>query len=183
MDSRTILDASGAEKLLGNGDMLFSAAEAVDLRRVQGVFVSEEEVKRVVDFIKKQKFEKIEDDLEDEIVAEDSRPVGNQNGEVKTVQNPDRIDFDSIEASDQEDSLYDEAKKIVVSSGKASSSLLQRRLRIGYSRAARLIDMLEERGIVGEADGAKPREILVASDAPAYEDSMTDQVARDKWQM
>ena len=69
MDSRTILDASGAEKLLGNGDMLFSAAEAVDLRRVQGVFVSEEEVKRVVDFIKKQKFEKIEDDLEDDIVT------------------------------------------------------------------------------------------------------------------
>ncbi|NTU50685.1 MAG: DNA translocase FtsK, partial [Desulfobulbaceae bacterium] len=184
MDSRTILDASGAEKLLGNGDMLFSAAEAVDLRRVQGVFVSEEEVKRVVDFIKKQKFEKIEDDLEDEIVTAESKPEGNRNGEVKTVQSPDRIDFDSIEASDQEDSLYDEAKKIVIQSGKASSSLLQRRLRVGYSRAARLIDMLEERGIIGEADGAKPREILVSrDDQPAYEDAMTDQVARDKWQM
>jgi len=184
MDSRTILDASGAEKLLGNGDMLFSAAEAVDLRRVQGVFVSEEEVKRVVDFIKKQKFEKIEDDLEDEIVAVESKPEGNRNGEVKTVQSPDRIDFDSIEASDQEDSLYDEAKKIVIQSGKASSSLLQRRLRVGYSRAARLIDMLEERGIIGEADGAKPREILVSrDDQPAYQDAMTDQVARDKWQM
>jgi S-DNA-T family DNA segregation ATPase FtsK/SpoIIIE len=184
MDSRTILDASGAEKLLGNGDMLFSAAEAVDLRRVQGVFVSEEEVKRVVDFIKKQKFEKIEDDLEDEIVATETKPEGNRNGEVKTVQNPDRIDFDSIEASDQEDSLYDEAKKIVLQAGKASSSLLQRRLRVGYSRAARLIDMLEERGIIGESDGAKPREILVSrDDQPAYEDAMTDQVARDKWQM
>lgn len=183
MDSRTILDASGAEKLLGNGDMLFSAAEAVDLRRVQGVFVSEEEVKRVVDFIKKQRFEKIEDGLDDEIVAEDSKPEGNRNGEVKTVQYADRIDFDSIEASDQEDSLYDEAKKIVIQSGKASSSLLQRRLRVGYSRAARLIDMLEERGIIGEADGAKPREILVANESPAYDDSVQDQVARDKWQM
>lgn len=183
MDSRTILDASGAEKLLGNGDMLFSAAEAVDLRRVQGVFVSEEEIKRVVDFIKKQKFEKIEDDLEDEIVTTETKPEGNRNGEVTTVQNPDMIDFDSIESSDQEDSLYDEAKKIVIQSKKASSSLLQRRLRVGYSRAARLIDMLEERGIIGASDGAKPREILVDSDQPKYEDSMTDQVARDKWQM
>ncbi|HBI50856.1 MAG: translocase FtsK protein [Candidatus Moranbacteria bacterium GW2011_GWC2_37_73] len=183
MDSRTILDASGAEKLLGNGDMLFSAAEAVDLRRVQGVFVSEEEVKRVVDFIKKQKFEKIEDDLEDEIVSTETKPEGNRNGEAKTVQYADKIDFDSIEADENEDSLYDEAKKIVIQSGKASSSLLQRRLRIGYSRAARLIDILEERGIVGEADGAKPREILVAAGQPEYEDSMTDQVARDKWQM
>ena len=183
MDSRTILDASGAEKLLGNGDMLFSAAEAVDLRRVQGVFVSEEEVKRVVEFIKKQKFEKIEDDLGEEIVASETKPEGNHNGEVKTLQYADKIDFDSIEANENEDSLYDEAKKIVIQSGKASSSLLQRRLRIGYSRAARLIDILEDRGIVGEADGAKPREILVANDQPAYQDTMTDQVARDKWQM
>ena len=96
MDSRTILDASGAEKLLGNGDMLFSAAEAVDLRRVQGVFVSEEEVKRVVEFIKKQKFEKIEDDLGEEIVASETKPEGNHNGEVKTLQYADKIDFDSI---------------------------------------------------------------------------------------
>jgi S-DNA-T family DNA segregation ATPase FtsK/SpoIIIE len=183
MDSRTILDASGAEKLLGNGDMLFSAAEAVDLRRVQGVFVSEEEIKRVVDFIKKQKFEKIEDDLEDEIVTTETKPEGNRNGEVSTVQYADKIDLDSIESSDQEDSLYEEAKKIVIQSKKASSSLLQRRLRVGYSRAARLIDMLEERGIIGASDGAKPREILVDSDQPKYEDAMTDQVTRDKWQM
>lgn len=185
MDSRTILDASGAEKLLGNGDMLFSAAEAVDLRRVQGVFVSEEEIKRVVDFIKKQKFEKIEDDLDDEIVATESKPEGNRNGEVKTVQNPDKIDFETIEANEQEDSRYEEAKQVVLSAGKASSSLLQRRLRIGYSRAASLIDMLEDRGIIGEADGAKPREILVdkGSEQATYEDPAADQIARDKWQM
>lgn len=182
MDSRTILDASGAEKLLGNGDMLFSAAEAVDLRRVQGVFVSEAEIKKVVDFIKDQKFEKIEDDLEDEIAVEEARG-GTRNGEAKTVQYADKIDFDSIESSDQEDSLYDEAKKIVIQSKKASSSLLQRRLRVGYSRAARLIDMLEERGIIGAADGAKPREILASSNQPSYEDPGADQIARDKWQM
>ncbi len=187
MDSRTILDASGAEKLLGNGDMLFSAAEAVDLRRVQGVFVSEEEVKRVVDFIKEQKFEKIEDSLDEEIEVSENKVGGNHNGEAKTVQYGDRIDFDSIEASDddQEDVLYEEAKRIVLQAGKASCSLLQRRLRIGYSRAARLVDMLEEKGVVGSQDGAKAREVLIAGDGkqPQYEDSMQDQATRDKWQM
>lgn len=182
MDSRTILDANGAEKLLGNGDMLFSAAESVDLRRLQGVFISEEEVKRVVDFIKKQKFEKIEDTLEDSIVA-DSKPEGNKNGEVTTTYTDDKIDFADVDSSDAEDPLYEEAKKIVIQSGKASSSLLQRRLRVGYSRAARLIDMLEENGIIGEADGAKPREILVGQETTDYSDSVADQAARDKWQM
>lgn len=184
MDSRTILDANGAEKLLGNGDMLFSAAESVDLRRLQGVFISEEEVKRVVDFIKKQKFEKIEDDLEDDLVVSDSKPSGNKNGEVTTTYTDDKIDFADVDSSDSEDPLYEEAKGIVVQAGKASSSLLQRRLRVGYSRAARLIDMLEENGIIGAADGAKPREILVGSDSQTnYSDDVTDQVTRDKWQM
>lgn len=183
MDSRTILDASGAEKLLGNGDMLFSAAEAVDLRRVQGVFISEEEIKRVVNFIKNQGKEKIEEGIDDSIVLEEEK-LGSKNGEVKTVQYGDKIDFESIEASDQEDSLYDEAKKIVIQSGKASSSLLQRRLRIGYSRAARLIDILEEQGVVGPSDGAKPREILVGGEnTTEYETPIDDQVVRDKWQM
>ncbi len=184
MDSRTILDASGAEKLLGNGDMLFSAAEAVDLRRVQGVFVSEEEVKRVVEFIKNQKFEKIEDDLGDDIVT-DAEPRRDKegNGEVNTSYSGDKIDFASISSGDQEDALYDEAKKIVVQAGKASSSLLQRRLRVGYSRAARLIDMLEEQGIIGAADGAKPREVLIGAGQPEYENSAEDQATRDKWQM
>jgi DNA segregation ATPase FtsK/SpoIIIE, S-DNA-T family len=186
MDSRTILDASGAEKLLGNGDMLFSAAEAVDLRRVQGAFVSEEEIKRVVKFIKNQKFEKIEDDLSDDIIVEEKKQLGSKNGEVKTTFTGEKIDFASIpEADDQEDPRYAEAQQFVMQAGKASSSLLQRRMRIGYSRAARLIDMLEERGIIGSADGAKPREVLAGdrSEQPAYEDPVQDQVARDKWQM
>ncbi len=184
MDSRTILDASGAEKLLGNGDMLFSAAESVDLRRVQGVFVSEEEIKKVVEFIKKQKFEKIEDGLDEEITVEETRVEGSRNGEAKTVQYADKIDFDSIESSEQEDSLYEDAKRTVVQAGKASSSLLQRRLRVGYSRAARLIDMLEENGIIGAADGARPREVLIGgAGQPEYSDPAQDQIARDKWQM
>lgn len=188
MDSRTILDSSGAEKLLGNGDMLFSAAEAVDLKRVQGVFVSEEEVKRVVDFIKEQKNIKGEDSLQDDniIVESTVKRDGLGNGEVVTSYNGEKIDFSSISENDQEDSLYDEAMNIVLQAKKASSSLLQRRLRIGYSRAARLIDMLEENGIISGADGAKPREILVASDgnsAVEYSDAVEDQQIRDKWQM
>ena len=187
MDSRTILDASGAEKLLGNGDMLFSAAEAVDLRRVQGVFVSEEEVKRVVEFIKKQKFEKIEDSLEGEIDSVEEKPAGNQNGQVKTVQHATKINFEAMESESdsQEDPLYEEAKKLVIQAGKASCSLLQRRLRIGYSRAARLVDMMEDNGVVGSQEGAKAREVLVDGEGsqPQYDDSMQDQIARDKWQM
>ncbi len=187
MDSRTILDASGAEKLLGNGDMLFSAAEAVDLRRVQGVFVSEEEVKRVVEFIRKQKFEKIEDSLEGEIDSVEEKPAGNQNGQVKTVQYVTGINFEAMESEsdNQEDPLYEEAKKLVIQAGKASCSLLQRRLRIGYSRAARLVDMMEDNGVVGSQEGAKAREVLVDGEGsqPQYDDSMQDQIARDKWQM
>jgi len=188
MDSRTILDASGAEKLLGNGDMLFSAAESVDLRRLQGVFISEEEVRRVVKFIKNQKFEKMEDDLGDDIAVEDKQPLGNKNGEVATTYNSntaDKIDFASIpEANDMDDQRYEEAKEIVLQAKKASSSLLQRRMRIGYSRAARLIDIMEEKGVIGPSDGAKPREILIEGEnQTAYESPMEDQVVRDKWQM
>lgn len=184
MDSRTILDASGAEKLLGNGDMLYSAAEAVDLRRVQGAFVSEEEIKRVVKFIKHQKFEKIEDGLEDDIIAEDKHSNATRNGEVTTTYTGGKIDFESVDTNNREDALYEDAKKIVIQAGKASSSLLQRRLRIGYSRAASLIDMLEERGVIGPADGARPREVFAGqTDQPNYEDPAQDQISRDKWQM
>ncbi|HPN55132.1 MAG TPA: DNA translocase FtsK 4TM domain-containing protein [Candidatus Moranbacteria bacterium] len=187
MDSRTILDSSGAEKLLGNGDMLYSAAEAVDLKRVQGVFVSEDEIKRVVKFIKNQKFNKIEDDLSDEIVAENGKSSGNKNGEVITTYTGDKIDFASIPENnnDMEDERYEEAKEVVLQAGKASSSLLQRRMRIGYSRAARLIDILEERGVIAPSDGTnKPREVLIESEnQTAYESPIEDQVVRDKWQM
>jgi S-DNA-T family DNA segregation ATPase FtsK/SpoIIIE len=181
IDSRTILDSGGAEKLLGNGDMLYSSVSG-GVRRLQGVYVSENEVKRVVDFIKKQKFEKIEDDLDSAISEEKTDP--RRNGEVTTTyDNSGKIDFASIASGDQDDSLYEEAKNLVLQSGKASTSLLQRRLRVGYSRAARLIDMLEEKGIIGGADGAKAREILVQSGEPSYDDPALDQAARDKWQM
>jgi S-DNA-T family DNA segregation ATPase FtsK/SpoIIIE len=184
IDSRTILDSGGAEKLLGNGDMLFSSVAVSGVKRLQGIYVSEAEVKRVVDFITKQKTEKIEDSLDDDdITAGSENHGGTKNGEVTTSFSGDRIDFNSAVADEQEDSLYEEAKKIVIQAGKASSSLLQRRLRVGYSRAARLIDMLEENGIIGPADGAKPREVYAGKEAIAYEDSISDQAQRDKWQM
>lgn len=182
IDSRTILDSAGAEKLLGNGDMLFSTTTGI--RRLQGVFVSESEVKKVVDFIKKQKKNRVESlgesiDIESEGVYDT-----HGNGEVVSSFNSDKIDFSAVVSDEAEDSLYEEAKNIVIQAGKASSSLLQRRLRVGYSRAARLIDMLEDNGIIGAADGAKPREILAGkSEGPSYDDHMMDQVQRDKWQM
>lgn len=139
MDSRTILDISGAEKLLGRGDMLHLSAELSKPKRVQGAFVSEDEVERVVSFLK-------EKGSPDYNYAITESPKGS------TV-------FDS--SSDDSDPLLDDAVKILLETGRASTSLLQRRLKIGYSRAARIIDLLEENGIVGPNEGSKPREILV----------------------
>lgn len=185
IDSRTILDGAGAEKLLGNGDMLFSSTAVAGMRRLQGIYVSEAEVKRVVDFIKKQKINR-EDDLTDEITKTPGGTVSHYAHALAPQQN-EKLDFDSMSfADEQSDSLFDEAKRIVIESRKASTSYLQRRLRVGYARAARLIDMLEEQGIVGPGDGAKPREVLVGGEGgsiPMYDDAGEDQAVRDKWQM
>lgn len=143
VDSRTILDASGAEQLLGQGDMLFSSAELSKPRRVQGAYVSEREVKKVVSWIRGQVA-----DLPREEISEDDLTQSAMQG----LELPSGM-------SDEDDSLYEEAKRVVVESGKASASLLQRRLKLGYARAARLIDMLEDRGIIGPGEGAKPREV------------------------
>jgi S-DNA-T family DNA segregation ATPase FtsK/SpoIIIE len=172
IDSRTILDIGGAEKLLGNGDMLYLSANTSKPRRLQGVLASEDEVKKVVKFVKRQREKK-----------------GNESEDKEDITNPftvsGKIDFDSFAHSDQEDSLYEEAKRIVVESRKASSSLLQRRLRVGYARAARLIDMLEENGVISSSDGTnKPREILASThERVQYEDEIDDQKERDKWQI
>ncbi len=139
VDSRTILDMSGAEKLLGRGDMLYYPVGAVKPFRVQGAYVSEIEVKRVTDFIREQGI------IEDE----------------------EAFAFLEQAAEDEhetEDKLFPEAVDLVVRTGQASISLLQRRFRIGYTRAARLIDDLERKGIVGPFEGSKPREVLVTED-------------------
>jgi len=144
IDSRTILDGSGADKLLGNGDMLFLSGDVAKPRRVQGTFVSDKEVKKVVEFLAKQNA--VADFTDDITRARTAQGAifgggGGENG--------------------GDDDLYNEARETVIQSGKASASLLQRRLRVGYARAARLLDMLEENGVVGPGDGAKPREVLV----------------------
>lgn len=144
-DSRTILDQQGAEKLLGRGDMLFSTAELATPKRIQDSFVSETEIHRVVEFIK-SKYEPADYDF---TVTErhQSGTVFGGGGDVS--------DEDS-------DDLLPEAKEEILRAGKASASLLQRRLKVGYARAARLLDLLEEEGFIGPGDGAKPRELLKA---------------------
>ncbi|MFY9457364.1 MAG: DNA translocase FtsK 4TM domain-containing protein [Candidatus Spechtbacterales bacterium] len=151
IDSRTVLDMAGAEKLLGNGDMLYLAGDASKPKRVQGAYVTEKEIRRVADYLResagsgKESVESVPD------------ITYGQGGEITD----ERFDFDEIDEGRTDDELYEAAKKVVIQSQKASASLLQRRLRVGYARAARLIDMLEGDGVVGPGDGAKPRDVYV----------------------
>jgi len=149
VDSRTILDTSGAEKLLGAGDMLYISADTSKPKRIQASYVSEKETKKVVDSIVSNLKESGErEDISKEIDAESLKSLDS------FLENEDSFDNGG-------DPLYDEAKKLVIESRKASASLLQRRLRIGYARAARLIDFLEDRGVVGPGEGAKPRQVYI----------------------
>lgn len=145
VDSRTILDTAGAEKLLGAGDLLFVSAELSKPMRIQGAFLTEDEIKKVANFIKKNN-EPPKDDLR---MLDDK----NEGGGL--------LDFDKYRRADEDDDeLLEEAIKVVRAAKKASASLLQRRLKVGYARAARLLDMMEERGIVGPGEGAKPRDVF-----------------------
>jgi DNA segregation ATPase FtsK/SpoIIIE, S-DNA-T family len=144
-DSRTILDQGGAEKLLGKGDMLFSSPESSKPRRIQGVFLDEKEVRGVTDYLREARAPQ----YNDEVLTQQVRLGGGRSG--------------SGDFGEPDDDLFTEAAETVIRSGKASASLLQRRLRVGYARAARLLDLLEERGVVGPADGARPRDVLVSS--------------------
>ena len=143
IDSRTILDASGAEKLLGAGDMLYLSGDMGKPKRIQSAFISEKEVKKVTQFLKDQ-----ESDIGFDMSIDLESMGGSQSGGFG--------DDDDID-----DDMFEDARETVLQAGKASTSYLQRKLRIGYSRAARLMDLLEERGIIGPADGAKPREVLL----------------------
>jgi S-DNA-T family DNA segregation ATPase FtsK/SpoIIIE len=143
VDSRTILDQGGAEKLLGAGDMLFASGEMSQPERLQSAFISEEEVKKVVDYLKKAYIDEIPETIE-------------LSGSIEKGSN---LFSDSLE-DNNEDDLYEDARMIVIEAGKASTSYLQRKLGVGYARAAKLMDMLEERGVVGPGSGAKPREVL-----------------------
>lgn len=142
IDSRTILDCPGAEKLLGRGDMLYLTADLSKPKRLQGAYVSEEEMKEVVHYLKGDEAPQYDDSIVNK--------GGSSSGTVNMFGGP----------SDDQDPMFEEAKRVVLESGKASASLLQRRMKVGYARAARLLDEMEEAGIVGPADGAKPREVF-----------------------
>lgn len=146
VDSRTILDQSGAEKLLGAGDMLYACAETPQPERLQSAFISEDEVKKVAEYLRKSYIDEIMDTIE---------LSGNIDKSSGTLFS-DNMDSDD----DNGDDLYEDARMTVIEAGKASTSYLQRKLGVGYARAAKLIDMLEERGIIGPGNGAKPREVL-----------------------
>lgn len=143
VDSRTILDTIGAEKLLGKGDLLFMSPSHPTLIRVQGCYISNEEVERVVDYL----------------IQQDSPNYIDLSSILEST--PQDNDFEDYEDDEFSDELYNEAIRIVITEKKASASYLQRRLRIGYNRAARMIEKMEEQGIVGPQQGSKPREILV----------------------
>jgi S-DNA-T family DNA segregation ATPase FtsK/SpoIIIE len=162
IDSRTILDGPGAEKLLGAGDMLFQSADMAQPSRIQSAFISEREVKNVVDFLKKQ--------YEDELM-----PTIDVAGEQKSADSD--ATFDSFGGDSDDDELYEEAREIVIQAGKASTSFLQRKLRIGYARAARLIDILEERGVVSAGSGAKPRDVLIHGGESAPQSTEEEHIA------
>ena len=150
IDSRTILDSAGAEKLLGRGDMLFSPVGSNKPNRVQGCFVSDEEVEAVVEYIKGDHSA----DYDDDVMVEIERQAAVEKKQ-KTGLKEDGPD---------EDPMLNDAIKVVVESGQASTSLLQRRLKLGYARAARIVDEMEQRGVVGPYEGSKPRKVLITKD-------------------
>ncbi|HOR42870.1 MAG TPA: DNA translocase FtsK, partial [Atribacterota bacterium] len=145
VDSRTILDVNGAEKLLGNGDMLFSPINASKPIRAQGAFVSEKEIKEIVAFL------------------ENSNPAPDYNGNIQDQLLANGGSSEEVE-EEEEDELFGDAVDTIINNNQASISILQRKLRIGYTRAARLIDLMEKRGLVGPYDGRNPRKILISKE-------------------
>ncbi|MGM0438966.1 MAG: DNA translocase FtsK 4TM domain-containing protein [Patescibacteria group bacterium] len=165
VDSRTILDMGGAERLLGAGDMLFVSSNSSKPKRVQGPFVSEEEVKEVVNWL----VDKAEDDIdEDDDLSED----------LEDELEKDRAQ--KVEENMEEDELYEDAKDLVIRADKASASMLQRKLRIGYVRAARILDMLEARNIVGPSRGSKPRVVYGDNDNEEDEEFTAEDLNSDQ---
>jgi S-DNA-T family DNA segregation ATPase FtsK/SpoIIIE len=146
VDSRTILDMAGAEKLLGRGDMLYMAPDAAKPKRLQGVYVSDEEIERLVGFWTQERFADIERPVFDSLLDEAKA---------------------ALEAEGASDDMFERAKELALEHNRVSTSLLQRRLRIGYPRAARLMDMLEDAGVVGSAEGGGSREVHAPATAVA----------------
>lgn len=174
IDSRTILDASGAEKLLGHGDMLYNPIGASKPIRVQGCFISDEEVEALCDFVKNQGESQYDEEIAKEI-------------EAKAVQDKKSSPFEDDGDGEQLDVLFDKAVDIVLETGTASTSFLQRKLSVGYARGAKIIDQLEDKGIIGPANGSKGREILINRqqwlEMQAYSSNQTPFTAENTEQM
>ena len=151
-DSRTIIDIGGAEKLMGKGDMLFFPTGAIKPERIQGCFVSDSEVEKVVQYLKSDYTNEYDEDVINEIERQAAKEKAAKSG----------LSEDSVD--DDGDPMLNDAIECVVEAGQASTSLLQRRLRLGYARAARIIDQMEERGIVGPYEGSKPRQVLITKE-------------------
>ena len=149
VDSRTILDTGGAEKLLGQGDMLFAPVGCQKPVRIQGCYVSDSEIESIVNFVKHSREEVTYDDKVMEEI------------EKNAVQEHDKSSEGGADGGEQ-DPMLNDAIKCVVEAGQASTSLLQRRLRLGYARAGRLIDEMEQLGVVGPHEGSKPRQVLMS---------------------
>src|SRR5271168_2207805 len=158
VDSRTILDSNGSESLLGRGDMLYLPAGSSRLHRIHGPLVSEEEIVRVCDFWRAQAPAKYQEELL-EAPKDENGSEGGRKGSGAGARSRDAEDGEGG-GEEADDELYQDAVRICCEMGRASTSTLQRRLRIGYGRAAHLIDLMEKDGIVGPPDGTRPREVL-----------------------
>lgn len=154
IDSRTILDQTGAEKLLGAGDMLYLSGDMSTPIRIQSAYITETEVKNVVSYLAREYSNAVPSEI-------------NLTGNDAPNALFDSLGGGALDSDEESDDLYEEAKNIVVQAGKASTSYLQRRLRVGYARAARLMDILEDRGVISAGDGAKPRDVLIGRDGGA----------------
>ncbi len=152
VDSRTIIDIGGAEKLMGRGDMLFFPTGAIKPERIQGCFVSDEEVEKVVNYLKSDHRSEYDEQVIEEIERQAAKEKSAKSG----------LPEDAVE--DDGDPMLNEAIELVVELGQASTSLLQRKMRLGYARAARVIDQMEDRGIIGPSEGAKPRQVLISKE-------------------
>jgi len=155
IDSRTIIDSAGAEKLLGSGDMLFLSPTFSKPKRIQGVYISTTEIKKIVNFWKKIKIDEEKEIIKKPDFEEENFQANSPNS---------FLDLEELEKETEIDPLYNEAYKLVVKTQKASATYLQRYLKIGYARAARLLDILEEKGVIGPSRGAKPREVYHKKD-------------------
>jgi S-DNA-T family DNA segregation ATPase FtsK/SpoIIIE len=164
VDSKTILDQGGAEKLLGMGDMLYTTSDMPKPRRAQGALINKDEIIKITDYLREQRKPQYDDEVVSQVVQ--------LNGKGGIV-----VDYG---ANEPDDDMYKDAVRAVIDAGKASTSMLQRKLRVGYGRAARMVETMEEQGIVGPADGSRPRDVLVSSMDDVFNNQAAAQASEDK---